>query len=96
MAVFLCMVHLKISRTNCVISFEQLGPGISIVVFSVNLKMSRFLVKDSNMTAADDRLEYFYAPEGTSGGILKLNRPSICLPSVRPLQIVSQRYLINY
>ena len=32
----------------------------------------------------------FYAPEGTSGGILKSHRPS-----VRPLQIVSQRYLIN-
>ena len=41
----------------------------------------------------------FYAPEGTSGGILKWNRPSICpsvRPSVRLLQIVSQRYFINY
>ena len=37
----------------------------------------------------------FYAPEGTSGGILKSHRPSVRL-SVRPLQIVSQRYLINY
>ena len=33
----------------------------------------------------------FYAPEGTSGGKLKSNRLS-----VRLLQIVSQRYLINY
>ena len=42
---------------------------------------------------------HFYAPEGTSGGILKSHRPSVCLSvrqSVRPLQIVSQRYLINY
>ena len=41
----------------------------------------------------------FYAPEGTSGGILKSHRPSVRLsvrPSVSPLQIVSQRYLINY
>ena len=41
-------------------------------------------------------LFYFYAPEGTSGGILKSNRPPSVRPSVRPLQIVSQRYLINY
>ena len=27
--------------------------------------------------------DYFYAPEGTSGGILKSHRPSIC-PSVSP------------
>ena len=33
----------------------------------------------------------YYVPEGTSGGILKSHRLSI-----RPLQIVSQRYLINY
>ena len=34
-----------------------------------------------------------------SGGILKSHRPSVHLSirqSVRPLQIVSQRYLINY
>ena len=31
----------------------------------------------------------FYAPEGTSGGILKPHRPSV-RQSVRPLQIVSQ------
>ena len=40
----------------------------------------------------------FYAPEGTLGGILESHRPSVCLsvsPSV-PLQIVSQRLLINY
>ena len=37
----------------------------------------------------------YYAPEGTSGGILKSHRPSV-RQSVRPLQIVSQRYLINY
>ena len=35
------------------------------------------------------------APEATSGGILKSHRPSV-RQSVRPLQIVSQRYLINY
>ena len=39
--------------------------------------------------------DFFYAPEGTSGGILKSNCPSV-RPSVRPLQIVSQQYLINY
>ena len=42
---------------------------------------------------------FFYAPKGTSGGILKSNRPSVCpsvRPSVRLLQIVSQRYLKNY
>ena len=42
---------------------------------------------------------FYYAPEGTSGGILKSYRPSVCpsiRQSVRPLQIVSQRYLINY
>ena len=38
---------------------------------------------------------HFYGPEGTSGGILKSHRPSVRL-SVRPLQIVSQRKLINY
>ena len=32
----------------------------------------------------------FYAPEGTSGGILKSHRPSV-RQSVLPLQIVSQR-----
>ena len=37
----------------------------------------------------------FYTPKGTSGGILKSNRPSVC-QSIPPLQIVSQRYLINY
>ena len=37
----------------------------------------------------------FYAPEGTSGGILKSHRPSV-RQSVRPLQTVSQRYLIKY
>ena len=42
---------------------------------------------------------FYYAPEGTSGGILKSHHPSVLLSvrqSVRPLQIVSQRYLINY
>ena len=42
---------------------------------------------------------FIMPPEGTSDGILKSHRPSLC-PSVRPsvhrLQIVSQRYLINY
>ena len=38
---------------------------------------------------------FCYAPEGTSGGILKSHLPSV-RQSVRSLQIVSQRYLISY
>ena len=46
-----------------------------------------------------ERSYFYYAPEGTSGGILKSHRPSVrtsVRQSVRPLQLVSQRYLINY
>ena len=43
----------------------------------------------------DLRALLFLCPQRTSGGIFKSNRPSV-RPSVHPLQIVSQRYLINY
>ena len=46
-------------------------------------------------TAVDDIHRYFYAPEGTSGGAPEGTSGGI-LKSHRPLQIMSQRYLINY
>ena len=64
-------------------------------------KTDLITVSDQTVQAAHNynNCFFYYAPEGTSGGIFKSNRPSVCpsvRQSVRPLQIVSQRYLINY
>ena len=66
------------------ISFDEISVSLYCCITGlwhpINMKYV-FKDKSSSMCLV------FYAPEGTSGGILKSHRPS---------QIVSQRYLINY
>ena len=73
-----------------IVSYDHICIWIFLTVFKDEFMLFHAQTSAKNIGCNHHR-NHFYAPEGTSGGILKSNRPSVCL-----LQIVSQRYLINY